>query len=91
MPLIRRSHQQGTLFLTDLYDLLPEYDSRMLTERLESCWFDERKRHAKKPSLLRATIHAMGWRPVLIGLCLLPAVIGLVLLDRVITRFSLSL
>jgi hypothetical protein len=37
-------------------------------------WFDDIKRYPNKPSLLRATIRTMGWKPLLLGLLLIPLV-----------------
>ena len=73
-PLLAKSRQQRTLHLTDLYDLLPEYESATLTDRLENHWLDEVKRRPSKPSLLRASIRTMGWKPLINGLYLLPMV-----------------
>lgn len=65
--LLTKSHQQGTLHLTDLYDLLPEFESAKLTDKLEANWFDEIKRSPEKPSLVRATLHTIGWKTLFIG------------------------
>ena len=72
--MLKKSVKQGTLHLTDLYDLLPEMESKGLTERLESHWLDEMKQSRRSPSLTRATIRAIGWRPLLFGLLLIPNV-----------------
>ena len=72
--LFDKSRQRGTLLLTDLYDLLPEYKSEQLTARLEQEWLDELKRAPLEPSLSRATLRTMRWKPVLIGLGLIPVV-----------------
>lgn len=72
--LLNRSHKQGTLHLTDLYDLFPDLDSKKLTDRLESNWFDEIKQTHRQPSLLRATVKTIGWSPFLVGLLLIPCV-----------------
>jgi signal-transduction protein with cAMP-binding, CBS, and nucleotidyltransferase domain len=72
--LLKKSHKQSTLNLSDLYDLYPELESRKLAEQLESNWFDEMKQTNRQPSLLRATIKTMGWPPFLVGLLLLPNV-----------------
>lgn len=65
---------QGTLHLTDLYDLLPNYQSTQLVDDLEMHWFEELNRNPEKPSLLRATLRAMRWKAVLIGSVLIPTV-----------------
>lgn len=65
---------QGTLHLTDLYDLLPNYRSTQLVDDLEMHWFEELNRNPEKPSLLRATLRAMRWKAVLIGSVLIPTV-----------------
>ena len=72
--LFDKCRDQGTLYLTDLYDLLPNYQSAQLVDDLEIHWFEELKRNPEKPSLLRATLHAMRWKPVLIGSMLIPTV-----------------
>ena len=72
--LLKKSYKQGTLHLSDLYDLLPALESTRLTDRLEANWIDETKQTKRTPSLVRATIKSMGWRPFLIGLLLLPNV-----------------
>ncbi|CAF3640144.1 unnamed protein product [Rotaria sp. Silwood1] len=66
------SHRQKTLYLTDLYDLLPEYESIKLTENLENNWFDEIKHHPRKPNLFRATIRTIRSKPFLLGSLLIP-------------------
>jgi hypothetical protein len=68
------SHRQKTLNVSDLYDLLPEYESIKLTDKLEANWLDELKGHPDKPRLFRATIRTMGWKSVLNGLFLIPFV-----------------
>lgn len=65
--LLDQSHKQKTLSLIDLYDLLPEYESMKLTEKLENNWLEDTRKHANAPSLFRATIRTMKWRPFLIG------------------------
>jgi hypothetical protein len=72
--LLKKSYKQGTLNLSDLYDLLPALESTRLTERLEANWIDETKQTKHTPSLVRATVKTMGWRPFLIGLLLVPNV-----------------
>ncbi len=72
--LLKKSHKQDALHLTDLYDLLPQLESTKLIERLESNWFDEMKQTNHPPSLLRATLKTMGWTPFLVGLLLIPHV-----------------
>jgi hypothetical protein len=72
--LLIKSGKQRAIQLPDLYDLLPELESKTLTESLEKNWFDEVKRCPQSPSLIRATIRTMGWAPLLIGLLLIPNV-----------------
>jgi hypothetical protein len=72
--LLHLSHKQGTLSFDDLYDLLPEYESKELSEQLERHWFEEMKSRPTNPSLFRATIRAMGWQPFIIGSFLIPLV-----------------
>ena len=67
-PLLRKRRQQGTLDLSDLYDVPSDLRSSQLTDELEANWFDEVKRHPKDPNLIRATIRTMGWKPFLLGL-----------------------
>ena len=73
-PFIRKSHKQEAIHLTDLFDLLPEYESTKLTEHLESNWLAECKQTNRQPSLVRATLRTIGWRPLMIGLMLIPTV-----------------
>jgi hypothetical protein len=70
--LVTRSRNQKSLDPHDLYELLPEYQSDRLAQELEDNWFDDRKRYPNDPSLLRATARTMGWRPIVIGLLLIP-------------------
>ncbi|CAM2724338.1 unnamed protein product [Rotaria socialis] len=70
--LLDESHQQKTLNLVDLYDLLPEYESINLTEKLENHWFDDMRHHPDNPNLFRATVRTMGWQPFLIGCQFIP-------------------
>ena len=72
--LLSKSHKQEALHLNDLFDLLPQLESNDLVGRLESNWSDELKQTNRQPSLLRATIRTAGWKPVLLGLVLIPAV-----------------
>ena len=39
--LINLSDKQGTVHLNDVYDILPEYESKQLTDTLENNWFNE--------------------------------------------------
>ncbi|CAF3989329.1 unnamed protein product [Rotaria sp. Silwood2] len=71
------SHRQKTLHLADLYDLLPEYESIKLTEKLENNWFDEIKRNPDKPNLFYATMRTIRWKPFLLGFLLIPYRIGI--------------
>ncbi len=68
------SHKKGTLDLVDLYDVPSHLESTKLTEKLEANWLDEIKRFPENPSLIRATLRTMGWKPLLIGLLLIPLV-----------------
>ncbi|CAM4781960.1 unnamed protein product [Rotaria magnacalcarata] len=70
--LLDKSHQQKTLNFVDLYDLLPEYESINLTEKLENHWFDDMKHHPDNPNLFRATVRTMRWQPFLIGCQFIP-------------------
>ncbi|CAF3686894.1 unnamed protein product [Rotaria socialis] len=73
--LLSKSHQQQTLHLSDLYDLLPHMESTKLTDQMEANWLDELNRYKQKqkqPSLLRATLRTVGWKPLLVGLLLIP-------------------
>ena len=72
--LLHKRRHQETLHLTDLYDLLPEHESTALTDQLEDRWLDEVKRRPDRPSLLRATIRTMGWKPFFIGCNYIPEV-----------------
>lgn len=72
--LLRKSHTQKTLELSDLYDLLPHLESTALTERLEANWLDEVRQRHRPPSLVRATIRTLGWSPFLVGLLIIPCV-----------------
>ncbi len=71
---MRKTYKQDTLHLTDLYDLLPEFESTELTDRLEANWFDEMKQYPQAPSLVRATLRTIGWKPLLIGSLLILSV-----------------
>jgi len=79
--LINISRKQKTLNLNDLYDLLPQYESIKLTEKLENNWLYDKNRYPDKPSLCRATIRTMGWKPFLTGLLLIPFVRGYDLIE----------
>lgn len=70
--LIATNRSHGALDPVDLYELLPEYQSKKLTDNLENNWLDEKKRSPRNPSLIRATIRTMGCKPVLAGLLLIP-------------------
>jgi hypothetical protein len=72
--LLNKSHKQGAIQLTDLYDVPSHLESTKLIERLESNWFDELKQTNRPPSLLRATLKTTGWTPLLVGLLLIPLV-----------------
>ncbi|CAF0985467.1 unnamed protein product [Rotaria sordida] len=66
-PLLKKSRKQGTLYLNDLYDLPDHLKSSTLTNKLETNWFNEVKRNPQKPSLIRATLRTLGWKPFLLG------------------------
>ena len=70
--LIATNRNHGALDAVDLYELLPEYQSKKLADDLENNWLDETKRSPRNPSLIRATIRTMGCKPVLTGLLLIP-------------------
>ena len=67
-PLLRKSRQEGTLHLDDLYELPPHLDPTRFTNELESNWFDEMKLHPDRPNLIRATLRTLGWKPFLNGI-----------------------
>lgn len=69
--LIKQSHKQRALHLSDLYELPPSFESKTLTDKLESNWFNELKRSPENPSLIRATLRTIGWKPFLLGFVLL--------------------
>jgi hypothetical protein len=69
-PLLMQRRKEGTLQLTDLYNLPPHLESTTLTDKLETNWFDEIKRNPEKPSLFRATLRTMRWKLLLLGLLL---------------------
>lgn len=73
-PLLKQARQQGTLHITDLYDLPPRLESTTLTNELETNWFDEIRRNPERPSFLRATLRIIGWKPLLLGIMLIPKV-----------------
>lgn len=66
--MIDLSHEQGTLYLHNLYEILPQHRSENLTVALEKNWFDELQDHKQRASLIRTTVKTMGWQPALIGL-----------------------
>jgi len=69
-PLLKQSRKEGTLQTVDLYDLPPHLESTNLTDKLEANWFEEIQRNPDNPSLFRATIRTMRWKPLLLGLLL---------------------
>lgn len=73
-PLINKSHNEGTLNLSDLYDAPASFDANKLTDLLESNWSDELKRSPNNPSLIRTTIRTGGLRMFICGLYLIPMV-----------------
>lgn len=72
--LIRKSRKQQTLQVNDLYEIPSFLNSTMLTDKLESNWFDEIERHPTNPSLFRATIRTMNWKMLVLGLIWCPVV-----------------
>jgi hypothetical protein len=72
--LLDRSHEQKTLHLIDIYDIHPEYESIPLTDCLENNWFEEQKKYPNAPSLVRATIRTLRWKPLMIGSIVIPKV-----------------
>ena len=72
--LVLKCRRQDTLDVSDLYEVLPEHRSATLTDLLEKNWFAEIKQNPNKPSLIRATLCTMRWKPFLIGLLLIPLV-----------------
>ncbi|CAF2843920.1 unnamed protein product [Rotaria sp. Silwood2] len=73
-PLVSKCRKQGTLDINDLYEPFPDCESATLTDKLEANWIAEIKRNSGKPSLIRATLRTMRWRPFLISLILIPSV-----------------
>ena len=67
-PLLKKSRKQGAIHLNDLYALPPHLDPTVLTDQLEEYWFDEVKRYPTSPSLIRATLRTLGWKPFLQGI-----------------------
>ena len=65
--MLKKSRQEGTLHLDDLYELPAHVEPTKLTDELESNWFNEVKRHPNNPSLIRATLRTLGWKPFLNG------------------------
>ena len=70
--LISKCRKQGTIDIDDLYEPLPDCESETLTNKLEANWFAETKSNPDKPSLIRATLRTMRWKPFVIGLILIP-------------------
>ncbi|CAF1175955.1 unnamed protein product, partial [Adineta ricciae] len=83
--LIATNRNHGALDAVDLYELLPEYQSKKLTDDLENNWLDEKKRSPRNPSLIRATIRTMGYKPVLTGLLLIPWMLCCIVLPLFLT------
>jgi hypothetical protein len=73
-PLLYQARDQGTLHMSDLYDVPPHLESETLTNELEAKWFEELDRNPEKPSFFRATLRTMRWKPLLLGLMLIPKV-----------------
>lgn len=83
------ARRQGSLQISDLYELPPHLESSTLIDELETYWNEEIQRDPDKPSFLRATIRTMRWRPLFFGLLLIPKVNdGGILISKTI-RFSL--
>lgn len=74
VKLIDRCHERGTLLLDDLYDLLPEFESKTLTDRFEANWLAEVQRSPNQPSLWRSTASTIGYRMIVLILLLLARV-----------------
>ncbi len=72
--MLDKSQKQKTINLVDLYDLPPQYGSTNLTEKLEKNWSDDITHYPDNPSLVRATIRSVTYKPFLIGCLLLPQV-----------------
>ncbi|CAF4106053.1 unnamed protein product [Rotaria sordida] len=72
-PLVSKCRKQGTLDVNDLYEPLPDWEAAALTDKLEANWFAEIKRNSNKPSLIRATLRTMRWKPFLLGLIFIPS------------------
>ncbi|CAF0805769.1 unnamed protein product [Adineta ricciae] len=79
VDLINISHKQGRLYFHNLYDILPQHKSKLLTGKLEKRWLDEVHHHEDSASLLRATAHTIRWTPILIGFILIPLKIAMIL------------
>ncbi len=68
---MKKSRQECVLHLNDLYELPTYLQSTELTDKLESHWFSEVKHHPNNPSLIRATLRTLGWKPFLYGFLIL--------------------
>ena len=88
--LINKSHRQGTLNLPDLYQLPEDLNSTLATNRLEVNWFEEIKHSPENPSLIRATLRTIGWKPFLLGFLLFVDVGKTVVLEKNRTLLSSS-
>lgn len=82
--LLRQSRKR-TINLNDLYPVLPEFEAKMLTDKLENNWNSDRERNPRNPSLIRATLSTMGWTPFLAGLLLIPKVIFPIFLSMTVS------
>jgi hypothetical protein len=70
-PLLKQSRQKGVLHSNDLCEPPACLQSTKLTDKLESNWFDQVKHYPDNPSLIRATLKTLGWKPFLYGLIIL--------------------
>ncbi|CAF1655089.1 unnamed protein product, partial [Rotaria sordida] len=72
-PLISKCRKQGTLDVNDLYEPLPDCEASTLTDKLEENWFVETKRNPDRPSLIRATLRTVRWKPLVNSLIFIPS------------------
>ncbi|CAF1438928.1 unnamed protein product [Rotaria sordida] len=72
-PLISKCRKQGTLDVNDLYEPLPDCEAATLTDKLEANWLVEIKRNPDRPSLIRATLRTMRWKPLVNSLIFIPS------------------
>ena len=55
------ARRQGSLQISDLYELPPHLESSTLTDELETQWNEELQRNPDRPSFLRATIRTVSY------------------------------